>query len=372
MKILDRVAAYYAVTKINEREMFHLHELIWLMKNIEFSIIQDRVKSDSDFTIKMIQYLKIVIRQSLMKDLSKLTISFLSSSSINSKNDVNDDTFIDLLNIDVNHVAVKKNMHKHIVICHKYDHKDCKFNFLRTLKIHNEVDEHEVIHLKRNHAYVNAFNSIIISCFRFNHDIQWISINVKTLSFLYYITNYVIKNDVFSFHIFMKTALIKQKFNRIDQNENSHYSNNQRSSSVNKFVLQCFNKLSQNREINEVQIANCFLNLFFHYTNIKHFITINLWTLRQNVRRLNHDTIFASLINNSFESLIEKSIFWNESCRLQNENSIFYNHFDNYRWRKSSLKFWFLFEYFMLIQIISMRDFLSIDISFENLHSACE
>ncbi len=74
----------------------------------------------------------------------------------------------------------------------------------------------------------------------------------------------------------MKTALIKQKFNRIDQNENSHYSNNQRSSSVNKFVLQCFNKLSQNREINEVQIANCFLNLFFHYTNIKHFITINL------------------------------------------------------------------------------------------------
>jgi hypothetical protein len=28
MKILDRVAAYYAVTKINEREMFHLHELI--------------------------------------------------------------------------------------------------------------------------------------------------------------------------------------------------------------------------------------------------------------------------------------------------------------------------------------------------------
>jgi hypothetical protein len=49
----------------------------------------------------------------------------------------------------------------------------------------------------------------------------------------------------------MKTALIKQKFNRIDQSENSHYSNNQKSSSVNKFALQCFNKLSQNREINK-------------------------------------------------------------------------------------------------------------------------
>jgi hypothetical protein len=94
--------------------------------------------------------------------------------------------------------------------------------------------------------------------------------------------------------------------------------------------------------------------------------------LCQNVRRLSHDTIFASLINNSFESSIEKSTFWNESCRLQNENSVFYNHFDNYRWRESSLKIWFLFEYFMLIQIIFMRDSLSIDISFENLHLTCE
>ncbi len=196
--------------------------------------------------------MKIVIKQNLMKDLSKLTTSFLSSSSINSKNDVNDDTFIDLLNIDVNHVTIKKNMHKHIVICYKYDHKNCKFNFFKTLKIHNEVDEHEIIHLKRNHVYVNAFNLIIISCFRFNHDIQWISINVKALSLLYYITNYVTKNDVFSSHIFMKTRLIKQKFNQIDQSENFDYSNNQRSSSINKFVLQCFNKLSQNREINEI------------------------------------------------------------------------------------------------------------------------
>jgi hypothetical protein len=28
MKILDRIAAYYAVTKTNEREMLHFHELV--------------------------------------------------------------------------------------------------------------------------------------------------------------------------------------------------------------------------------------------------------------------------------------------------------------------------------------------------------
>jgi hypothetical protein len=28
MKILDRIVAHYAVTKINEREMLHFHELV--------------------------------------------------------------------------------------------------------------------------------------------------------------------------------------------------------------------------------------------------------------------------------------------------------------------------------------------------------
>jgi alpha/beta superfamily hydrolase len=79
---------------------------------------------------------------------------------------------MNLLNVDVNHVTIKKNMHKHNVTCHKYDHKECKINFSKSLQQYNEIDEHEIIHLEKNHFYVNAFNFVIKSCFRFNHDIQ--------------------------------------------------------------------------------------------------------------------------------------------------------------------------------------------------------
>ncbi len=120
----------------------------------------------------MIQYLKFVIKQSLYEDISELSFFSLYDKLITSKNIIDDNAFMKILNIDVNHVAVKKNMHKHNVICHKYEHKKCRFNFLKSLQFQSQADEHEVIHLKKNHSYVNAFNSVIESCFRFNHDIQ--------------------------------------------------------------------------------------------------------------------------------------------------------------------------------------------------------
>jgi hypothetical protein len=67
----------------------------------------------------------------------------------NSKNIIDDDVFMNLLNVDANHVIIKKNMHKHNVTCYKYDHKKCRFNFSKFLQQYNEIDEHEVIHLKK-------------------------------------------------------------------------------------------------------------------------------------------------------------------------------------------------------------------------------
>jgi hypothetical protein len=149
MKILDRIVAHYAVTKTNEREMFHFHKLVWLIDNTEFLIIRDRIRSDSDFSKRMIEYLKSIIKQNLQNDLSKLSNSSLSSVWKNSKNIIDDDAFMNLLNVDANHVTIKKNMHKYNATYHKYDHKECKFNFSRFLQQYNKVDEHEIIHLKK-------------------------------------------------------------------------------------------------------------------------------------------------------------------------------------------------------------------------------
>ncbi len=54
MRILDRVVTHYVITKINEREMFHFHEFIWLHENINFLNVRNEVKIDSNFFIRMI------------------------------------------------------------------------------------------------------------------------------------------------------------------------------------------------------------------------------------------------------------------------------------------------------------------------------
>jgi hypothetical protein len=89
------------------------------------------------------------------------------------------------------------------------------------------------------------------------------------------------------------------------------------------------------------------------------------------VRRISQSTIFATLIHRSLDDSANESSFWNELCRLQNVNSVFHIHFDNYRWRESLLQSWSFFEYFMLIQLISARNVLSTDIFFEENHFAC-
>jgi hypothetical protein len=97
--------------------MLHLHELVWLRESTDFFNVRDRIKNDSKFSTRMIQFLESTICQRVYENLTELSSSFLSSTLIASVNDVNDEIILNLLKIDANHVVIKKNMHKHIATC---------------------------------------------------------------------------------------------------------------------------------------------------------------------------------------------------------------------------------------------------------------
>jgi hypothetical protein len=67
-----------------------------------------------------------------------------------------------------------------------------------------------IIHLSHNYAWVNPWNQAIASYICLNHDILWILTISKSLSLLYYITNYVTKDDISLWQIVAKAALLKQ------------------------------------------------------------------------------------------------------------------------------------------------------------------
>ncbi|KAF2189109.1 hypothetical protein K469DRAFT_522564, partial [Zopfia rhizophila CBS 207.26] len=201
--ILGQVANHYGVVDTNGRGMLHLHVLIWLMGSLAFSTLRERLLQDGDFSQRVIRYLEAVIVQSINSDNDSCPESEPANTSPSSKDPGSDDEYHQRLTADSNAVARKTQIHSsnHTATCFKYhqrgQRKDtCRFGMPRNLQSHSKVDESGVIHLARNHGWVNPWNPAIASCIRSNHDISWIPTSTKCLALIYYLTNYATKDDV--------------------------------------------------------------------------------------------------------------------------------------------------------------------------------
>ena len=67
----------------------------------------------------------------------------------------------------------------------------------RELQPNSEVDELGVIHLARDHGWINPWKPAIASCIRSSQDIWWIPIVAKMLCLIYYVRSYATKDDGF-------------------------------------------------------------------------------------------------------------------------------------------------------------------------------
>jgi hypothetical protein len=162
-----------------------------------------------------------------------------------------DDEFHSRLSTDSNAVACKKQVHSsnHNVTCFKYSQKGrgsetCRFGMPRELRPCSEVDESGVIHLARNHGWVNPRNPAIASCIRANQDISWITIVTKELCLIYYATNYATKDDVSPYQMLVKAALLKQSIEEAKATlaPDANYLRI-RKKDMDQFALRCFNTL---------------------------------------------------------------------------------------------------------------------------------
>lgn len=200
--ILGQVANQFGVVETNGRGMLHLHALVWLTGNLGFSTLRDRILRDDTFASRMIHYLESIIVHSIHLDLQNDPgePAFLPPSA---KGAEADDKFYPRLSIDGNAVACKKQIYSsnHNATCFKYSRNSqtsetCRFRMPRELRPSSEVDGLGVIHLARNNGWVNPWNPVIVACVRSNQDISWIPTVVKALCLIYYITNYVTKDDI--------------------------------------------------------------------------------------------------------------------------------------------------------------------------------
>ena len=120
--IFNQISNYFDMIKINKKNMLHFYFLIWFADNFEFCNLQFQLQNDAVFVIKMIYYLKSVIKcyvdltvENLENLKNQLQFSFIKKSET-------DSIFVHELNCDSNIVAFKWQMHNknHTCICFKY------------------------------------------------------------------------------------------------------------------------------------------------------------------------------------------------------------------------------------------------------------
>ncbi|KAJ5761308.1 hypothetical protein N7520_008464 [Penicillium odoratum] len=225
----------------------------------------------------------------------------------------------------------------------------------------SKVDDFGLIHLARNHPWINPWNPTIASCVRSNHDISWIPTVFKSLSLIYYITNYTTKDDVSPWQIVAKAALLKQRIDRAHATESPTTTDLRlRQQGLDKFALRCFNTLAHDREISGVQVASILLNLPTYYTVSYNFNRINLWWLRRYVRQI----IEPTNVDNGESSSPMKE----ERCAYEAGRTAPISIFDNYKWRGPYLACLTLFEYCMLVRPRHVRDAIVDDLCFDLPH----
>ncbi|PVH68340.1 hypothetical protein DL98DRAFT_631600, partial [Cadophora sp. DSE1049] len=264
--------------------------------------------------------------------------------------------------------ACKKQVHlsNHNATCFKYRQKGqgskaCRFEMPRELRPNSEVDELGVIHLTRNHGWVNPWNPAIASCIRSNQDISWIPTVAKTLCLIYYVINYATKDDVSPYQILVRAVLLKQSIEKAkaaltpDANDLR-----MRRKDMDQFAFRCFNTLSYDREISGVQVASSLLQLPTYYTGNYNFIQVNLWWLRQYVRAVIDP---AQSPADDFTDLMG-----DEQCAYQPGDKAPVSRFDNYKWRGPHLAHLPFFEYCILVQTKSVRDAIAADLEFDPKH----
>src|SRR5439155_15458477 len=109
----------------------------------------------------------------------------------------------------------------------------------------SRLDEHGVIHLRRNNPWVNAWNPVIALTFRSNHDISFLATKSRSLSVIYYTTNYATKDEVSNDKTLLRAVVLKKKAVDAEEASTNIEELNAARNLSKKFALRCFNQIAQ-------------------------------------------------------------------------------------------------------------------------------
>ena len=337
--LLGKVKTHYAVVEANGRGMLHMHGFVWLLGNIDFKDLRQKITEDVSFKSRMIEYLQSLLRHSIPEHIKEdeSARSNYPRGNINVDDILSDAEYVQEVVEHGDRVAFVKNMHRHNKSCHKYQkEKDgpCRYRYPRKLVPETCVSEHGVIELRRNHPMLNPYNPVLEALVAANTDMSFLPTTVKMLALLFYMTNYATKDDLAPEQILARCALLKA--NAEKQHAMSYGRTQALPDAGGNFVLRCANALARDTEVSSVQMVHNLLGYEDCFQANNMYRRINLYWVRKAVQ---------SLIKGDGDL---SAAMADQPCGVSAENHRAFTIFDDYTYRGSMLEKYCFFEYLML------------------------
>ena len=247
--------------------------------------------------------------------------------------DPNDPDFDLIFRRAVFHIVRARQIHsrKHTPTCFKYRSKKCRFRFPRKIVATMTFDDAtSIIHIKRDHPYLNNYNKWFSIMTRGNHDIQFLFTKNHAMAIVYYIMKYISKPEAALHSKLTVAAAMRKSMSASPQPGSDGYI-------AKLMLLKTYNKLESLREVGVPEAISHLLKFPDHYTDVT-FVNIHT----THVLRHMHDLVQHQLIDDDID--VEEDNFNSEIIVTDRRFCIVFL-FDDYAYRGPHLAEYCLYDY---------------------------
>lgn len=210
--------AYYGMVEAQGRGTLHCHMLIWLDGNPSPKELREKLRTDAEFKHALFSWLELnicshlpgTLDEELVMDHAELERADLPSPDPRTLSQPciadfeSEDEFELAFQSFVKDLVLTCNWHEHTHTCWKHlkndephDDAHCRMRINGQTRSLTEIDpETESILLRRLHPRINNFNELVIFLMQCNMDIKYIGSGEAAKALVYYITDYITKQDM--------------------------------------------------------------------------------------------------------------------------------------------------------------------------------
>ena len=282
--ILGHVKGYYGCVEAQGRGSLHCHMIIWVEGGLNPNKIRDKVMSEGggDFGQHLIEFLDDTISTKIpdipkgsepMTRLRRPERPPLHPCSIRDivqsgeEQTLGEDVKRTARTYDLHQLAQRCQRHEHSETCYKYcksgEPRVCRFDLDPENVCNESFVNYETgdICLRCLDSLVNNFNETILRAVRCNMDIQFIGSGEAAKAIVYYITNYVVKEQLTTHVAYAALELAAKRLRHFDPSEDEI------TTWAKELLRKCAFRIIANQELSAQQVASYNLGLEDHFTS---------------------------------------------------------------------------------------------------------